>query len=427
MTTQLTPRRFIRLCVPVVLVLLAASCSKDNAESGQEQNGSDSGSASSASADCPGEPLKFMTIGALTGGPAGGAAAERSRIGSEAAVAAINGSCSLGRPVEVTICDDEFDVNGSLACGRDAASDGSLAILSSIGSFDDGAVASGLPGIFLLGTSAFDLTDENAYSSVSGVTVGMGGVSAAKAAGAKDFLLVLPDTPALQFVSTQVEAAGEQLGVDVETLYIPIDTTDFAPVAAQISERDADAIGLLPVAPVPMINALADEGITAKDHTMSIASLVMTPEVLDELGDTLDGMLVVAPTVSPTEVDNSGIAEFRADLEANGQDPDDPDIDFNTVLSWSNLKRLEGALLDAGPAAIDSLDSQTLVDAVVANPIDRPEAAPYDFSSNQLPEFPELSTFRIFTREVAILEVQNGKYVPLSDEWVDVLNPPSLG
>jgi len=35
-------------------------------------------------------------------------------------------------------------------------------LLTTIGSFDDGATASGLPGIFLYGTSAFELTDPHA-------------------------------------------------------------------------------------------------------------------------------------------------------------------------------------------------------------------------------------------------------------------------
>jgi branched-chain amino acid transport system substrate-binding protein len=347
-------------------------------------------------------------------------------MGTDAALAEINSKCTLGRPLEVTICDDKFDVNGSLACGRKAASDGSLAILSSVGSFDDGATASGLPGIFLLGTGAFDLTNKNAYSSISGVTIGIGGVTAAKAAGAKSLLLVLPDTPALEFVSTQVEVAGKQLGIKVDTIHIPVDTTDFAPVAAQISERHPEAVGLLPTAPVPMINALAAAGITPKNHIMSIASIVMTPAIVKQLGSALDGMLVVGETMPPTETKNSGIADFRAALKANGDNPDDPNVQFSTVSSWSDVKKLEGALLAAGPTVIASLDSKSLVDAVVAHPIDRPEAAPYDFSKNQLPELPGLATFRIFTRKVVIFKMEHGKYQPLSNGFIDVLHPPSL-
>jgi hypothetical protein len=377
-------------------------------------------------ADCPGEPLRFTTISALTGGPTGGNNATRARIGIDAALGSINRGCALGRPIEVSVCDDGYDVNGSLACGREAADDGSLAILSFVGSFDDGAAASGLPGIFLWGTSAYELTNPNAYSSISGITVGMGGVSAAQAAGADDFLLVLPDSPALQFVAAQVEELADLIDIDLETIYFPTDATDYAPIAAQIAQRDPEAIGMLPVSPVVMINALAAEGITPEDHIMSIASIVMTPEVIDELGSALDGLLVVSPSLPPTATDDEGIAEFRADLEANGQDPDDPDIDFTTVVSWSNLKKLEEVLLTLDPEQIESLDSQTLVDALVAHPATRTETAPYDFSENQLPEFPGLSGFRVFTREVAILEMQDSRYEVLSDGFVDMLDPPPL-
>jgi ABC-type branched-subunit amino acid transport system permease subunit len=47
--------------------------------------------------------------------------------------------------------------------------------------------------------------------------------------------------------------------------------------------------------------------------------------------------------------------------------------------------------------------------AVVANPVDRPETAPYDFRENAVPELPDLAAFRIFTREVAILQIHDGQ------------------
>jgi len=375
-------------------------------------------------AECPGEPLKFTTIAALTSQL--GNNGDRIRIGTEAGVEAVNRDCALGRPIEVELCDDTGDVNQNLQCGREASSNGSLALLSFIGAFDDGATASGLPAIYTWGTSAFELTNENAYSSISGVAVGISGVTAAKAKGADDFLLVLPDIPTLQFAATQVEQVADIIGIDVEVIYFPVDTTDYAPIAAQIAERDTDAVGLLPVQPVVMINALAAEGITAEDRTITTASVVMTPEVVQELGDVLNGLIVVSPTVPPTDTDNPGIAEFRDDLEAAGFDPDDPDIDFNTVVAWSNVKKLEEALSHLSNEEIASLDSQGVVDAVVANPVERPEAAPYDFRENVLPELPDLATFRIFTREVAILQMHDGQYDVLSDDFVDILEPPDL-
>lgn len=420
------------LLATALLGLLGAACGDGRIGNGATPAASDGGATGGGGntgevdvAECPGEPLKFTTIAALTSQL--GDNGDRARIGTEAGVAAVNRGCALGRPIDVEFCDDAGDVNQNLACGREAGSDGSLALLTFIGSFDDGATASGLPAIYTWGTSAFELTSENAYSSISGVAVGISGVTAAKGKGAEDFLLVLPDTPTLQFAATQVEQVADIIGIDVEIIYFPADTTDYAPIAAQIAERDTDAVGLLPVQPVVMINALAAEGITAEDRTITTASVVMTPEVVQELGDTLDGLIVVSPTVPPTDTDNPGIAEFRHDLEAAGFDPDDPNIDFNTVVSWSNLKKLEEALSHLSPEEIASLDSETLVDAVVTNPVERPEAAPYDFGENALPELPDLATFRIFTREVAILQLHDGRYDVLSDDFVDILEPPDLG
>jgi hypothetical protein len=63
---------------------------------------------------------------------------------------------------------------------------------------------------------------------------------------------------------------------------------------------------------------------------------------------------------------------------------------------------------------------------VVANPVARPETAPYDFRENALPELPDLAAFRIFTREVAILQMHDSRYDVLSHDFVDILEPPDL-
>jgi ABC-type branched-subunit amino acid transport system substrate-binding protein len=406
--------------VALVLALCAAACG------GSDSSDKSSGTGTTASSKpCPGAPLKFTTIAALTS-PLGNAG-ERARTGIEVAVDAVNRTCSLGRPLQVTICDDKADTNANLACGRKAASDGSLAILGSIGTFDDGVTVSKLPAIFVNGTSSFELTNENAYSSVNGIALGISGTSAIKARGKKSSTLVLPDTPTLQFAGKLIVEMAALLKIKVDPIYFPQDTTDFAPVAAQISEADDDAVGMLPLNPVVMVNALAQEGITPDNHDMVVPGGVITPEILKELGDAANGMLVVSETMPPTEKSNKGIAEFRADMEADGKDPDDPNVDASTVTSWSNVKKLEGALLAAGPSVITSLDSQKVVDAVVDHPIDRPEMAPYDFRTHAIPEVKDLAGFRVFTRKVAVLQIEDGKYKVLSDGFIDILKPPDLG
>jgi hypothetical protein len=137
-------------------------------------------------------------------------------------------------------------------------------------------------------------------------------------------------------------------------------------------------------------------------------------------------MLVVSQTIPPSETENEGIKEFRAEVKANGEDPDDPDVDIATVGAWSNVKRLEGALLKADPSVVANLDQKSLIETIVANPVDRPESPPYDFRQNAIPELPELQDFRIFTRKVAVLEMQDGKYKMLSDGFIDIFDPPPL-
>jgi hypothetical protein len=67
-----------------------------------------------------------------------------------------------------------------------------------------------------------------------------------------------------------------------------------------------------------------------------------------------------------------------------------------------------------------------VVDTVVNHPIDRPEMAPYDFREHAIPEVPELAGFRVFTRKVAVLQIEDGKYKALSDGFIDILEPPDL-
>ncbi len=409
------------VCVIAAFALSVAACA------GSSKGGSTNGATGTTapSKPCPGTPLKFTSIIALSS-PLG-TGGERSRTGIDAAVAGVNRTCALGRPLEVTVCDDKADPNANLACGRKAGSDGSLAILGSIGSFDDGVTASKLPAIFVNGTSPFELTNTNAYSSVNGLALGISATSAIKARGRKSSTLVLPDTPTLQFAGKLLVKMAALLNVKVDPIYYPQDTTDFAPLAAQISQANDEAVGMLPLNPVVVVNALAQEGITPANHDIVVPGGVITPDSLKQLGDAANGILVVSEAMPPTETSNKGIAEFRADMTAAGKNPDDPNVDFTTVTSWSNVKKLEGALLAAGPAVIASLDSKSVVDAVVNHPVDRPEMAAYDFRRNAIPEVPDLAGFRVFTRTVAVLQIENGKYNVLSNGFIDILKPPDLG
>ena len=58
---------------------------------------------------------------------------------------------------------------------------------------------------------------------------------------------------------------------------------------------------------------------------------------------------------------------------------------------------------------------------MVNHPVDRPETAPYDFRKHAIPEVPDLAGFRVFTRTVAVLQIEDGKYKVLSNGFIDIL------
>ena len=92
---------------------------------------------------------------------------------------------------------------------------------------------------------------------------------------------------------------------------------------------------------------------------MSIASIVLTPEIVAELGYALDGMIVVSPTVPPN--DSRQPRHRRVPRRPGGDRRTTPTTRPSTSprsSSWSNIKKLEEALLAAGgPRYVASLDS----------------------------------------------------------------------
>src|SRR4029078_1287357 len=105
-------------------------------------------------------------------------------------------------------------------------------------------------------TSRLSYTHNTPYASVNGLALGISAASALKARGNKTAAMLLPDTPTLQFAGNLLGQLAAMIGIKVGPIYFPADTTDFAPIAAQVSEKHDDAVGMLPTNPVVTINAL---------------------------------------------------------------------------------------------------------------------------------------------------------------------------
>lgn len=420
------PRLYVALAAAMAVVLLAGGCSSDKKSSATP--GSDSGGSRSTTTTvpCAGKPIKVTTIATLTGALAFKSRKEDMSNGIKAALASVNGRCQLGRPLSINLCDDQSDPNQSTSCGRKAASDGSLAIFGDVGLQDNGVTASRLPGVLTTGATLFELTNPKSFPGSSAPVLIMGSVTAAKAAGVKDYLLVSTDTPGTQFVAGQAKALASSLGVNLTTLFFPPDTTDFASVAAQVAAKKPSAIGLIVPSAVPFMNALNAEGILPKDTPVFTALSLVPPEVIGELGNKLDGMYLITQNVPPSEKSNAGIKQFRAEYAAVGLDPEKPTAGTFAVDIWSKVHILADDLAKLTPAARSSLNSKALTDALVAaSPVNRPEMAPYDLHKPAFPDIKALATFRIFGRQAMAVRVENGTYKPVST-FQDVTKPFTL-
>lgn len=384
---------------------------------------SDAGRATATTLPCPGEPIRVTTIASLSGPLAFTSTARDYEEATEVALAAVNGSCSAGRPLEVVICDDKSDPNESTACGRDASEDGSIALFGSLGTSDNGANAAELPAVLTRASTAFDVLDPRAYPATSLLTQIMAGVSATAGSGAETQLFVAVDGPAIQSSVQLLTDLAAAFDVALDFLLFPPDTTDFSAVAAQIAERDPDAISLAVPAIVPFLNALAAEGITARDRFITAGVDVVSPDVMEELGDVADGIYMLSDVVPPQDEENPGIQQMLSEYDAAGVGTDPADMSIIATLMWSRIHILAETIGDLEPAARDTLDGQGLADALVARGrIERPELAPFDLSTHAFPDIEALSAYRIFDDEAMVVRAEGGTYVTVTG-FADVREP----
>src|SRR6476646_2723623 len=171
-------RTSFRKVVTAVLVLscLAAACS-----SSDKNTTSGSNDVNTSNAACTGTPIRFTSIGSLSGPLTYESVVQEAKDGSAAALKAVNDECALGRPLDIVTCDDKSDPNEATACGREAKDNGSLGLFGSSGSFDGGTTAAALPGILTAGGNVFDLTNAQSYPIQSPLTLVVGGSATAAA------------------------------------------------------------------------------------------------------------------------------------------------------------------------------------------------------------------------------------------------------
>jgi len=413
------------LLIALSLVLLAGACGDDDVNT-EAATSSETTATTSPPVECDGEPIRFTKIENLSGALEIEGRREEVENGLRAALDAVNRECTAGRPIEVEVCDDKSDPNESTACGRQAAENGSIAILGNTGSSDNGVTTSGLPGIMLDGTGLFDLSNPLAYSSANVAMQILGLGSAAAGAGKTHMVIVVPELPAAQLIAGIAVDHAVSLGLEAETVFFPADTTDYTAVAAQIAGIGPDAIGIVVPAAVPFVTALVREGITPDEVGFFGGVDLFPPSALEELDGQVDGAYLISSNVPAQDEEHPGIQQMREEWEAAGIEAPFEEAGTIAVANWSKVHSVAAILGGLPQEQIDSLTPESLVAALeAAGPFEPLVSSPFDFSNpHALPDVEALAAFRIFGSQAMILRVVDGTYERITDfEPVDVPFP----
>jgi branched-chain amino acid transport system substrate-binding protein len=377
--------------------------------------------AAGTGASCTGKPLQFTSIASLTGPLSVPSLTAEAKNATAAALKAVNSQCALGRPIAIDLCDDKSDPNAAQQCGLEAKKNGSLALFGSSGAFTNGTTAAQLPGVLTAGGTIFDLTNPDSFSSSAGLTLALGGAGVAAGLHKKETLLVVDDTAATETFAAIAQKVAEGVGVKIQTLFVPPTTTDYAPIAAQVGQANPASIAMILTDPVPFLNALAANGVTAKK--VPVLTGEVPPNVLHQLGSVANGMYVLTQQAPPSDTSNPGIKQMLKELRAAGFKANPANLSTASTGAWSNVHALVDVLDKLPKSEIATLTSAELVNAMKqAGPINRPEAAPFNFSKLAFPDVKALAPFRIFSRDAMVLRVENGHYVSVSP-FSDVTKP----
>jgi hypothetical protein len=148
--------------------------------------------------------------------------------------------------------------------------------------------------------------------------------------------------------------------------------------------------------------------------------------VLHQLGSVANGMYLLTQQAPPSDSSNPGIQQMLKELKAAGFPANGRNLSPASTAAWSNVHTLVDVLKKLPKSEIANLNSAELVAAMKnAGPIDRPEEAPFDFSTFAFPDVKSLAGFRIFSRDAMLVRVENGHYVSVSG-FSDVTKPFKL-
>jgi len=407
---------FLRLFVAVlaVLGLLATACGSGG-DSADEVAGVTEDRSESASEAPSGDPIRVMTVTTLN---AAGPTYQNIANTAEVYAEYINARGGVaGRPLEVTVCDEQFDAAVATTCAREAVEEDMVAIVGSFTFFAESIV----PVVAESDISWFgpccpitpsELTSPHSFPIGNQPMYAVGAVSRAIDDGCTSINAVIIDGAQI-FVppmENAIEALGQSFG---ETVILPPTAQDYSAEVAQALSNDADCVIVI-VSEGPYITwntAWTQSGTDAVQYgpqgNLNEISAAGNEEATD--GDIIAGMY---PDISTSPWD-----EYRLALDEGGFDTSEQDYNsLGGMGTWAAFvgftqiaETIDGDITAEAFFEAASNTSNLDLDGMVPN---------LDFTQEWTDGLE--GSQRLFNRSVVFSTLDDGKVVPLTTEFEDV-------
>jgi len=368
------------------------------------------------SAEAPsGEPIKLMTITTLN---ANGPTYENIAITAQLAADHINAAGGInGRPLEVTVCDEQFDPAVAATCARQAVEDGAVSVVGSFTYFAEAVVpVIAESDITWFGAccpiSPSELSDPHSFNIGNQPMYAVGEVKRAVEDGCENINAVIAEGADAIF-RTPMENAMKAYGKTFGDLIItPTIAQDYSAEVAQATSN-ADCIVVV-MSETPFLTwntALQQADTTVKQYGNQGNLNAISAKGAEEItnGNIISGMY---PDISTAPWD-----DYRAALEANNVDQEANDFNslggMGTWAAYIAFAQIASSIEGEVTAAsfYEAASNTSNLDLGGMVPV-------LDFTKEWTDGLPGYT--RLFNRSVVYSQLENGKVVPVDNEFFDV-------
>jgi ABC-type branched-subunit amino acid transport system substrate-binding protein len=363
-----------------------------------------------------GEPIKTMSVTTLN---AAGPTYQNIADTAEAYEAYINARGGIaGRPLEVTVCDEQFDAAVAATCAREAVENEMVAVVGSFTFLAESIV----PVIAESDISWFgpccpvtpsELTGPTSFPIGNQPMYAVGAVKRAVDDGCQSINAVIIEGADAIFVppmENAIRALGQEFG---DIIILPAVAQDYSAEVAQATSNDADCvIGIISETPYITWNtAWTQSGTEARQYgpqgNLNAISAAGNEESTD--GDIIAGMY--------PDLSTDPWSEYRVALEEGGYDLTEQDYNsLGGMGTWAAYvafaqiaETIEGDITAASFLEAASNTSNLDLNGMV--PV-------LDFTTEWTDGLEGYN--RLFNRSVIFSELDNGQVVPLTTEFEDV-------